>query len=251
MAYKSILTALLESNSCMYILVADSTNDLPNLPNLSQAGETADTRHFAKVGSCVRVVSDGHWYALAPSNEWKAMYCMSDEVDDAISQNVKAMQEIMASTEKYRNDAASSKNDAASSAKKANASAVNADRSAKDAKSAAEKAGADAVVVINNGIEAKMSEMRNIQDDVTTRQKVVAYNADKTAVSLQNAKAAEAAVKNDLQSVAEAKVEIYAIKSATDETLEQCKGYACAASFAFGPDSDGNFSFFVNEDDPE
>lgn len=249
MAYKSILTALLESNSCMYILVADSANDLPNLPNLSQAGETADTRHFAKVGSCVRVVSDGHWYALAPSNEWKAMYCMSDEVDEAISQNVKAMQEIMASTEKYRNDAASSKDDAASSAKKANASAVNADKSAKNAKSAAETAGADAVVVINKGIEAKMSEMCSIQNDVATRQKVVADNADKAAVSLQNAKAAEAAVKNDLQSVTAVKVEVAALKSAADATLEQCKGYAGAATFAFGPDADGKFSFFINTED--
>lgn len=80
---------------------------------------------------------------------------------------------------------------------------------------------------------------------------LAAESADKAAVSLQNAQAVETAVKNDLQSVTEVKVEVAALKSATDETLEQCKGYAGAASFAFGPDSDGNFSFFINEDDPE
>ena len=80
---------------------------------------------------------------------------------------------------------------------------------------------------------------------------LAAESADKAAVSLQNAQAVETAVKNDLQSVTEVKVEVAALKSAADETLEQCKGYAGAASFAFGPDSDGNFSFFINEDDPE
>lgn len=204
MAYKSILTALLESNSCMYILVADSANDLPNLPNLSQAGETADTRHFAKVGSCVRVVSDGHWYALSPSNEWMPLFYMTSEVDDAINENVQKMLQIMATIDEYSKVAHES-------AEKAYKCAESAEDSKNDASASAGKA----------------------------------------AVSSQNAKAAESSVKNDLQSVAEAKIEICAIKSATEETLEQCKGYAGAASFAFGPDSDGNFSFFINEDDTE
>lgn len=80
-------------------------------------------------------------------------------------------------------------------------------------------------------------------------EKTVKTNADKTAVSLQNAKAAEAAVKNDLKSVTEVKVEIAALKSAADATLEQCKGYAGAATFAFGPDADGRFSFFINTEE--
>lgn len=55
--------------------------------------------------------------------------------------------------------------------------------------------------------------------------------------------------KNDLQTVTEVKVEVAAIKAAADKTLEQCMGYAGAATFAFGADENGEFSFFLNEDE--
>lgn len=78
---------------------------------------------------------------------------------------------------------------------------------------------------------------------------LAAENAQKAALSYQNSLAVQAAVKNDLQTVTEVKVEVAAIKAAADKTLEQCMGYAGAATFAFGADENGEFSFFLNEDE--
>lgn len=51
---------------------------------------------------------------------------------------------------------------------------------------------------------------------------LAAENAQKAALSYQNSLAVQAAVKNDLQTVTEVKVEVAAIKAAADKTLEQC-----------------------------
>ena len=61
---------------------------------------------------------------------------------------------------------------------------------------------------------------------------LAAENAQKAALSYQNSLA-----------------EVAAIKAAADKTLEQCMGYAGAATFAFGADENGEFSFFLNEDE--
>lgn len=61
---------------------------------------------------------------------------------------------------------------------------------------------------------------------------------------------ARTAAHDDLQSVTEVKIGLTALKTQTEETcqkaVEECRGYAGAATYAFGPDENGVFSFFLN-----
>ena len=168
MAYKVLDAALTTSTEALYMFVADNEEDIPNLPNMEQTGNETNTRWYAKAGSVVRVVATGRFYTLAPSNKWKALYYMREELEDAIDHNIPIMQQILA--------------------------------------------------------EAKVS-------------------AETTA---NNASAAH----DDLQSVTEVKIGLTALKTQTEETcqkaVEECRGYAGAATYAFGPDENGVFSFFLN-----
>ena len=76
-------------------------------------------------------------------------------------------------------------------------------------------------------------------------------SANKAAESQKNAEAARTAAHDDLQSVTEVKIGLTALKTQTEETcqkaVEECRGYAGAATYAFGPDENGVFSFFLNQ----
>ena len=151
MAYKVIQAALTTSTESLYVFVADGTDDLKYLPNLTQTGSTSDARWYAKAGSVARLIGDGHWYILSPSNVWNAMLYMSDDVDDAISKNVETMRQYLVSTEEYKTAAAASaeaalesESNAAGSASAALESQNAAKQSETNAASAAKAAGISA-----------------------------------------------------------------------------------------------------------
>ena len=159
MAYKVLETALTTTTEALYMFVADNEQDIPNLPNMEQTGSETNTRWYAKAGSVVRVVATGRFYTLAPSNKWKALYYMREELEDAIDHNITIMQQILAeakvSAETTANNAsaaAKSERNASASASRASESANKAAESQKNAEAArtaaeeaAIKAGADVV----------------------------------------------------------------------------------------------------------
>lgn len=133
MAYKVIDTALTTSTEALYVFVADSEEDIPNLPNMEQTGNETNTRWYAKAGSVVRVVATGRWYTLAPSNKWKALYYMREELEDAIDHNIPIMQQILAEAKVSAETTANNASAAAKSEQNASASASRASESASKA----------------------------------------------------------------------------------------------------------------------
>lgn len=165
MSYKSIYTVPSESNSCLYILIADKPDDLPNLPNLTQPGETSDTKRYAKAGSCARVVSKGRWYILSPSNAWKPLMYMTDELDAAFEDKLNDMKAIRTDVTELKENAASSaeaasksKQSAADSASAALRSQNAAKKSDDSAKSHADSAAASKLAASESAIAAHASE---------------------------------------------------------------------------------------------
>lgn len=204
MAYKVLDAALTTSTEALYMFVADNEQDIPNLPNMEQTGSETNTRWYAKAGSVVRVIATGRWYTLAPSNKWKALYYMREELEDAIDHNIPIMQQILA-----------------------------------EAKVSAE-------ITANNASAAAKSEQ-----NASASASRASESANKAAESQKNAEAARTAAHDDLQSVTEVKIGLTALKTQTEETcqkaVEECRGYAGAATYAFGPDENGVFSFFLNQ----
>lgn len=197
MAYKVLDAALTTSTEALYMFVVDNEEDIPNLPNMEQTGNETNTRWYAKAGSVVRVVATGRFYTLAPSNKWKALYYMREELEDAIDHNIPIMKQIL------------------------------------------DEAKVSAETTANNEQNASASASR------------ASESAKKAAESQKNAEAARTAAHDDLQSVTEVKIGLTALKTQTEETcqkaVEECRGYAGAATYAFGPDENGVFSFFLNQ----
>ena len=133
MAYHVVDTALATTNTALYIFVADTVNDLDDLPNMTKGGDLTVSARFAQPGSCVRVVGAGRWYILNASNVWKAMYYMNDEVQDAVEKNVDTMKGYMDNAESYKNSAATSAENAGKSEAAAAVSETNAGKSANNA----------------------------------------------------------------------------------------------------------------------
>ena len=180
MGFKLIQSALTTSTDALYIFVTDTVDDLPNLPNIEQAGTETNTRWFARAGSCARVIGAGRWYILAPSNEWKPLFYMSTEVEDAVEHNVETMREIMRTTEGYKDDAASSKTAAAESEQ-------NASNSESAAAESEKKAKASETAAKNSENAAKESEV------LSGKNQIAAADAADKAEASEDAAAASAA----------------------------------------------------------
>lgn len=156
------------------------------------------------------------------------------------------IQQTAAEVKQSAQDAASSASAAATSATKAETQANNASaaassaagnaaaakKSAGDAAAAAKTACDAATKVIEEGVAEKIEQMEAIQTDVTDKQQA-ANTAAATATEARNAAQAAQQTAADLTAQA---------KAAADTAA----GYAGAATFAIGYDSDGMLTLFMD-----
>ena len=142
----------------------------------------------------------------------------------AAQQNAAAAQRDATAAAKSAEDAVNSAGAAANSATEALNSKNAATKSAEKAAENAKAAGDTATKVINEGIAEKLTEMQNIQTDVTTKKGAV----DTAAATLASQTAA-------------AELAEQAKNAAT-----QAQGYAGAATFAIGYDADGLLTLYMD-----
>lgn len=164
----------------------------------------------------------------------------------AAQQNAAAAQRDATAAAKSAEDAGNSAGAAANSAAEALNSKNAAAKSAEDAAANAKAAGDAAAKVIKEGIAEKLTEMQNIQTDVTTKKEAVNTATATTTQARDDALSAQKAA-------ADSAAEALASQNSAAELAEQAKnaatqaqGYAGAATFAIGYDADGLLTLYMD-----
>ena len=143
--------------------------------------------------------------------------------------------------------AAKSAADNATAAKKsADDAAAAAKKSADDAAAAAKTAGDAATKVIKEGIAEKLTEMQNIQTDVTTKKGAVDTAAATTTKARDDAQAAQKAAADSASEALASQNSAAALAEQAKNAATQAQGYAGAATFAIGYDADGLLTLYMD-----
>lgn len=249
MAYKIIQAALTTDVQALYIMATDDVSDLTYVPNMVQTGNTADSRWYAKAGSCARVISKGRWYILSPSNTWKPMLYMTDELDAAFEDKLNDMKAIRAEVTELKENAASSaaaasesEQNASDSASAAASSQQASKKSENSAKSHEDSAAASALAAAESADAARISEENaaSSKEAAASSEKSASGSAAAAAES-QNA-AAQSASNSEASAGNAKKSEEAAKKSATSasgsEKNAKASENAAAASETAAKDSE-------------
>lgn len=164
----------------------------------------------------------------------------------AVQQNAAAAQRDAAAAAKSAEDAANSAGAAAKSATEAMNSKNAADKSAEAAAANAKAAGDAATKVIKEGIAEKLTEMQNIQTDVTTKKGAVDTAAATTTKARDDAQAAQKAAADSAGEALASQNSAAALAEQAKNAATQAQGYAGAATFAIGYDADGLLTLYMD-----
>ena len=165
----------------------------------------------------------------------------------AAQQNAAAAQRDAAAAAKSAEDAGDSKNAAAKSATEAMNSKNAAAKSAEDAAANAKVAGDAATKIIKEGIAEKLTEMQNIQTDVTTKKGAVDTAAATTTKARDDAQAAQKAAADSASEALASQNSAAALAEQAKNAALQAQGYAGAATFAIGYDADGLLTLYMDD----
>lgn len=160
----------------------------------------------------------------------------------AAQQNAAAAQRDAAAAAKSAEDAANSADAASKSATEALNSKNAAAKSAENAKAA----GDTATKIINDGIAGKLTEMQNIQTDVTTKKGAVDTAAATTTKARDDAQAAQKAAADSASEALASQNSAAALVEQAKNAATQAQGYAGAATFAIGYDADGLLTLYMD-----
>ena len=212
------------------------------------------TMHFAVCA--VRVDAAGNIL-----QEWHSKLGAGDVANgiEATVQNIGGqdllahIQSITAAAQRDAAAAAKSAEDAANNAGAASKSATEAlnskNAAAKSAEKAAENAkaaGDTATKIINDGIAGKLTEMQNIQTDVTTKKGAVDTAAATTTKARDDAQAAQKAAADSASEALASQNSAAALVEQAKNAATQAQGYAGAATFAIGYDADGLLTLYMD-----
>lgn len=164
----------------------------------------------------------------------------------AAQQNAAAAQRDAAAAAKSAEGAANSAGAAAKSATEAMNSKNAAAKSAEDAAANAKAAGDAATNVIKAGIAEKLTEMQNIQTDVTTKKGAVDTAAATTTKARDDAQAAQKAAADSASEALASQNSAAALAEQAKNAATQAQGYAGAATFAIGYDADGLLTLYMD-----
>lgn len=164
----------------------------------------------------------------------------------AVQQNAAAAQRDAAAAAKSAEDAANSAGAAAKSATEAMNSKNAAAKSAEAAAANAKAAGDAATKVIKEGIAEKLTEMQNIQTDVTTKKGAVDTAAATTTKARDDAQAAQKAAADSAGEALASQNSAAALAEQAKNAATQAQGYAGAATFAIGYDADGLLTLYMD-----
>lgn len=164
----------------------------------------------------------------------------------AAQQNAAAAQRDAAAAAKSAEDAANSAGAAAKSATEAMNSKNAAAESAEAAAANAKAAGDAATKVIKEGIAEKLTEMQNIQTDVTTKKGAVDTAATTTTKARDDAQAAQKAAADSAGEALASQNSAAALAEQAKNAATQAQGYAGAATFAIGYDADGLLTLYMD-----
>lgn len=164
----------------------------------------------------------------------------------AAQQNAAAAQRDAAAAAKRAEDAADSASAAAKSATEAMNSKNAAAKSAEEAAANAKAAGDAATKVIKEGIAEKLTEMQNIQTDVTTKKGAVDTAAATTTKARDDAQAAQKAAADSASEALASQNSAAALAEQAKNAATQAQGYAGAATFAIGYDADGLLTLYMD-----
>ena len=164
----------------------------------------------------------------------------------AAQQNAAAAQRDAAAAAKSAEDAGNSAGSAAKSATEALNSKDAAAENAKKAGENAKAAGDAATKVIKEGIAEKLTEMQNIQTDVTTKKGAVDTAAATTTKARDDAQAAQKAAADSASEALSSQNSAAALAEQAKNAATQAQGYAGAATFAIGYDADGLLTLYMD-----
>lgn len=164
----------------------------------------------------------------------------------AAQQNAAAAQRDAAAAAKSAEDAANSAGAAAKSAAEAMNSKNAAAKSAEAAAANAKAAGDAATKAIKEGIAEKLTEMQNIQTDVTTKKGAVDTAAATTTKARDDAQAAQKAAADSAGEALASQNSAAALAEQAKNAATQAQGYAGAATFAIGYDADGLLTLYMD-----
>ena len=164
----------------------------------------------------------------------------------AAQQNAAAAQRDAAAAAKSAEDAANSAGAASKSATEAMNSKNAAAKSAETAAENAKAAGDTATKIINDGIAGKLTEMQNIQTDVTTKKGAVDTAAATTTKARDDAQAAQKAAADSASEALASQNSAAALVEQAKNAATQAQGYAGAATFAIGYDADGLLTLYMD-----
>lgn len=164
----------------------------------------------------------------------------------AAQQNAAAAQRDAAAAAKSAEDAANSAGAAAKSATEAMNSKNAAAKSAENAAANAKAAGDAATKVIKEGIAENLTEMQNIQTDVTTKKGAVDTAAATTTKARDDAQAAQKAAADSAGEALASQNSAAALAEQAKNAATQAQGYAGAATFAIGYDADGLLTLYMD-----
>ena len=191
------------------------------------------TMHFAVCA--VRVDAAGNIL-----QEWHSKLGAGDVANgiEATVQNIGGqdlLAHIQSITAAAQQNAAAAQRDAAAAAK-----------SAEDAAANAKVAGDAATKVIKEGIAEKLTEMQNIQTDVTTKKGAVDTAAATTTKARDDAQAAQKAAADSASEALASQNSAAALAEQAKNAATQAQGYAGAATFAIGYDADGLLTLYMD-----
>lgn len=164
----------------------------------------------------------------------------------AAQQNAAAAQRDAAAAAKSAEDAANSAGAAAKSATEAMNSKNAAAKSAEAAAANAKAAGDAATKVIKESIAERLTEMQNIQTDVTTKKGAVDTAAATTTKARDDAQAAQKAAADSAGEALASQNSAAALAEQAKNAATQAQGYAGAATFAIGYDADGLLTLYMD-----
>ena len=184
------------------------------------------TMHFAVCA--VRVDAAGNIL-----QEWHSKLGAGDVANgiEATVQNIGG-QDLLAHIQSIT---AAAQRDAAAAAKSAEKAAEN-----------AKAAGDTATKIINDGIAGKLTEMQNIQTDVTTKKGAVDTAAATTTKARDDAQAAQKAAADSASEALASQNSAAALVEQAKNAATQAQGYAGAATFAIGYDADGLLTLYMD-----
>lgn len=205
------------------------------------------TMHFAVCA--VRVDAAGNIL-----QEWHSKLGAGDVANgiEATVQNIGGqdlLAHIQSITAAAQQNAAAAQRDAAAAAKSAEDAANSAGAASKSAEKAAENAkaaGDTATKIINDGIAGKLTEMQNIQTDVTTKKGAVDTAAATTTKARDDAQAAQKAAADSASEALASQNSAAALVEQAKNAATQAQGYAGAATFAIGYDADGLLTLYMD-----